>query len=188
MTLSLDVDGKRFMFPSDWQALKYDDSAFHRHQFQNFAGGSKAMDVVALSPDRELWLIEVKDYTLHRRVKRGSPFDEVAAKVRATLAGLAVARVRANDPHERDMADKAMVERGKFVSYCTWINPGMPLDCFRKLSIRGLPPKNCSNASAESIRTPSAMESVRRTMPYPGPLFESAGIHHPFGSSGVMPC
>jgi len=111
VTQSLDVDGKRFMFPADWQALKYDDSAFHRHQFQNFAGGSKAMDVVALSPDRELWLIEVKDYTRHRRVKRGSPFDEVAAKVRATLAGLAVARVRANDLHEREMADKAMRAR-----------------------------------------------------------------------------
>lgn len=108
MTQSLDVDGKRFMFPTDWQALKYDDSAFHRHQFQNFAGGSKAMDVVALSPDRELWLIEVKDYARQRRGKRESLFDEVAAKVRATLAGLAVARVRANDLNEREMADKAM--------------------------------------------------------------------------------
>lgn len=111
MTQSLDVDGKRFLFPTDWQALKYDDSAFHRHQFQNFAGGSKAMDVVALSPDRELWLIEVKDYTRHRRSKSGSLFDEVATKVRATLAGLAVARIRANDPHERGMADMAMRAR-----------------------------------------------------------------------------
>lgn len=111
MTQSLDVDGKRFLFPTDWQALKYDDSAFHRHQFQNFAGGSKAMDLVALSPGQELWLIEVKDYTRHRRSKSGSLFDEVAAKVRATLARLAVARVRAYDPHERQMADKAMRAR-----------------------------------------------------------------------------
>lgn len=108
MTNPLDIDGKRFMFPEHWEALKYDDPAFHRHQFQNFAGGSKAMDAVALSPHKELWLIEVKDYARQRRSKRESLFEEVAAKVRATLAGLAVARVRANDSREREMADQAM--------------------------------------------------------------------------------
>lgn len=103
-----DVDGIRFSFPEGWQALKYDDSSFHRNQFQGLAGGSKALDVVALSPDRTLWLIEAKDYSRHRRQKAGSVFAEVASKLRATLAGLAAARVRAHDAVEQGFADSAM--------------------------------------------------------------------------------
>jgi hypothetical protein len=108
MTNSVDIDGKRFVFPAGWEVLKYDDSSFHRNQFQGFAGGSKAMDAVAVSPDRQLWLIEVKDYTRDRRSKGGTVFDEVAAKVRATLAGLAAARVRANEADERAIANRSM--------------------------------------------------------------------------------
>lgn len=103
-----DIDGKRFTFPEGWQVLKYDDCSFHRNQFQSFAGGSKALDAVAVAPDRTVWLIEVKDYSRNRRSKAGTVFSEVAAKVRATLAGLAVARVRANDLGERDFAHGAV--------------------------------------------------------------------------------
>ena len=108
MSGEVDIDGKQFTFPEGWQVLKYDDCAFHRNQFQSFAGGSKALDAVALAPDRTMWLIEVKDYSGSRRSKAGTVFSEVAAKVRATLAGLAVARVRANDNGERDFAHEAM--------------------------------------------------------------------------------
>jgi len=102
------IDGKRFSFPQGWQVLKYDDSAFHRRQFQSFAGGSKAVDAVAVTDKHTVWLIEVKDYRRQRRGKPGSVFDEVAAKVRATLAGLATARVRANNDNERGFAEQAM--------------------------------------------------------------------------------
>lgn len=108
MSGSLNIDGKQFTFPGGWQVLKYDDSSFHRNQFQSFAGGSKALDAVALAPDRTLWLIEMKDYSASQRSKAGTVFSEVAAKVRATLAGLAVARVRATDNDERDFAHEAM--------------------------------------------------------------------------------
>ena len=108
MSGSLNIDGKQFTFPEGWQVLKYDDSSFHRNQFQSFAGGSKALDAVALAPDRTLWLIEVKDYSRSRRSKAGTVFSEVAAKLRATLAGLAAARVRANDKSEREFAHEAM--------------------------------------------------------------------------------
>lgn len=108
MSGSLIIDGKQFSFPEGWQVLKYDDSSFHRNQFQSFAGGSKALDAVALAPDRTLWLIEVKDYSRSRRSKAGTVFSEVAAKVRSTLAGLAVARVHANDRSERELAHRAM--------------------------------------------------------------------------------
>jgi len=108
MNRAADVDGQRLTMPIGWWIWKYDDSSFHRKQFQGFAGGSKAMDVVALSDEGTLWLIEVKDYRQHPRTKPSSVFAEVAAKVRATLAGLAVARVKANDPHERKLAAQAM--------------------------------------------------------------------------------
>ncbi|MCA8917197.1 hypothetical protein [Aromatoleum bremense] len=108
MSVSLDIDGQRFHFPDDWQVLKYDDSAFHRNQFQSFAGGAKAVDAVALSPTGECWLIEVKDYRRNRRSKPGSVFAETAGKVRATLAGMATARVRANDSQERVFCDRAL--------------------------------------------------------------------------------
>lgn len=120
MSLVADVDGIRFTFPAGWQALKYDDSSFHRNQFQSFAGGSKALDIVALAPDKTLWLIEAKDYGRRRRDKAGSVFAEVAAKVRATLAGLAAARVRANDPAEQAFASVAMA--------CTTMQVALHLD------------------------------------------------------------
>lgn len=109
MSLIADVDGLRLTMPAGWWVWKYDDSAFHRNQFQSFAGGSKAMDAVALAADGTLWLIEVKDYRRHKRTKPSSVFAEVASKARATLAGLATARVRANDPAEQALANQVMV-------------------------------------------------------------------------------
>lgn len=108
MSVQAEIDGKHFSFPDGWQVLKYDDSVFHRRQFQTFAGGSKAVDAVALSPAREVWLIEVKDYQRTRRKKPTTVFAEVASKVQATLAGLATARVRASKDDERDFAGQAM--------------------------------------------------------------------------------
>lgn len=102
------VDGFRLTVPVGWWIWKYDDSSFHRNQFQNFAGGRKAVDAVVLSDQGELWLVEVKDYRRHRRTKPGSVFAETASKVRATLAGLATARVKANDAAELHMAHQAM--------------------------------------------------------------------------------
>jgi len=108
MSQTVDVDGMTLTMPAGWRVWKYDDSAFHRNQFQGFAGGSKAVDAVALGTDGALWLIELKDYRHHRRTKPSSVFAEVALKVRATLAGLAVARLRANDLTEKSLAQQAM--------------------------------------------------------------------------------
>lgn len=105
--ISVDVDGMRLTVPAGWWIWKYDDSAFHRNQFQGFAGGSKAVDALALGGG-VLWLIEVKDYRRHRRSKPSSIFAEVADKVKSTMAGLAAARVKANDAQERELAAQAM--------------------------------------------------------------------------------
>ncbi len=108
MSQTVDVDGMTLTMPAGWWVWKYDDSAFHRNQFQSFANGSKAVDVVALGADGALWLIELKDYRHYRRTKPSSVFAEMAAKVRSSLAGLAVARLRANDSTEKTRAQQAM--------------------------------------------------------------------------------
>lgn len=69
MNATVNVDGFLLTMPDGWMVWKYDDSKFHRKQFQNFAAGSKAMDVVALATDGTLWLIEVKDYRRNNRSK-----------------------------------------------------------------------------------------------------------------------
>ena len=84
-----------FRFQSD--AAHYDEWAFYRNQFQRVAGGSKAIDFICLA-GRGTWLIEVKDYRVHPRTKPSCLCDEVAIKVRDTLAGIAAARCNANVP------------------------------------------------------------------------------------------
>ena len=108
MTTEAVVDGFRLTVPVGWWIWKYDNSSFHRNQFQSFAGGCKAVDAVILSDVGELWLVEVKDYRQHRRTKPGSVFAETATKVRSTLAGLATARTAANDAAELNLARQAM--------------------------------------------------------------------------------
>ena len=85
----------QFNFPFGWQAEKYDETTHYVHHVQSLAN-SKAVDIVALSPapHASIWLIEVKDYRAHPRAKDLDFFEEIACKVRDTLAGLLLARQR----------------------------------------------------------------------------------------------
>lgn len=104
---SITVDRFHFALPSGWRVLDYDNSTFYREHFNNVAA-SKAADLLAISPNfDELWLVEIKDYRRHRRIKPASLIAEVAKKARDTLAGLAAARIRAYDAHTRDFAESA---------------------------------------------------------------------------------
>ena len=97
-----------FQFPVNWEASKYDDWSFYLNQFQSVCGGAKAIDVLALSPERCAWLIEVKDYRVHPRTKPSELPIEMACKVRDTLAALPCARVNANASDEKDLAGRAL--------------------------------------------------------------------------------
>jgi hypothetical protein len=82
-----------FHFPSGWQAERYDaHKSFYREKFEPIAG-SKAVDIVAINPtDRELWLIEAKDYRAFPRKDKGATIiDIIAKKVIDTLAGILTA-------------------------------------------------------------------------------------------------
>lgn len=89
-----------YTFPEGWDATKFDDWSFYRKQFQNALCGNKAVDFLAFEPDsKTLWLIELKDYRQFPRVKGVDVWDEVAIKVRDTLACLYAARVESAHDH-----------------------------------------------------------------------------------------
>jgi len=93
-----------FTFLQGAIADHYDRWSFYRNQFQNgCAQDNKAVDLVCRFR-QETWLIEVKDYRTHARTKVIDLADEIAAKVRDTLAGLVAACCNANDAKERDLA------------------------------------------------------------------------------------
>ena len=99
-----------FTFPSSWQVSKADEWSFYRNQFaKRFDGvrlackkcnaevrcrecntvktiGTKAVDILAIDSESVAWLIEVKDYRRHQRTKAINLADEIAVKVRDSLA------------------------------------------------------------------------------------------------------
>lgn len=108
MMFEVEVDGIRFIFPDDWQAEKYDEWSFYRNRFCSVFPGRKAVDLLAISPDNTLFIVEVKDYRLHRRVKTIDIIDEVTVKVVDTLSALMPISLCNNFPNERDFARNAL--------------------------------------------------------------------------------
>lgn len=92
-----------FTFPQGAMASRYDEWSHYRNQFEKAFGGTKAVDVVYAAPNMA-WLIEVKDYRHHARTKTIDLADEVAFKVRDTLAGLVSAKLSANNADEKTVA------------------------------------------------------------------------------------
>lgn len=75
-------------FEPEWLASKYDEWPFYRNHFKGSCCGNKAVDFLAQDPQETLWLVELKDYRAHPRTKPIDVVDEVALKVRDSLAGL----------------------------------------------------------------------------------------------------
>lgn len=107
MTITLTEQQLAFTFADGVEPSQYDEWTFYRNQFNAVCGGTKAVDFVCLDGD-QLWLIEVKDYRRHRRTKLVELGDEVAAKVRDTLAGLVAASCNANQADEQRVARQAL--------------------------------------------------------------------------------
>lgn len=82
MPCTIAADGLSFCFPDGWEATKFDDWAYYRNQFSKAHEGIKAVDILALSPDKAtLWLIEVKDFRAHPRTKSIPLQEEIWKKV-----------------------------------------------------------------------------------------------------------
>jgi hypothetical protein len=102
------VEGQlRFDFPGHWQVSKFDEGSFYRNQFQSVCGGTKAVDILAIHPATCCWNIEVKDYRQFPRTKAFDLADEIAVKVRDSLAALVAAGANANDSGEKELAGAA---------------------------------------------------------------------------------
>lgn len=56
-----------------------------------------------------IWIIEVKDYRQHRRTKTVELPEEIALKVRDSLAALVAARANATDDEEKQLASAALL-------------------------------------------------------------------------------
>lgn len=97
-----------FTFPDNTIASKYDEWTFYRKRFNSAFGGTKAVDIVHVDANKTAWLIEVKDYRTNRRTKPSDLGDEIALKVRDTLAGVAAARFGAQDLIEQSTAKKLL--------------------------------------------------------------------------------
>lgn len=93
----------RFRFEQHVRAFQYDELAFYRNQFISVAGGNKAVDFVC-ADGSTVYLIEMKDYSQHPRVKPSELPEEIALKVRDTLAGILACASNANEDEERQEA------------------------------------------------------------------------------------
>lgn len=106
--IKLQVEELCFTFPADWRAGKYDDWSFYRNQFSRQFNGIRAVDVLARSPDGTAYMIEVKDYR-HPDTERPSELPHaIAGKVLSTLAAMLPAKLGANDPNERALAEEVL--------------------------------------------------------------------------------
>ncbi len=90
------TEGKlTYEFPEGWQVTKYDEWPFYKNHVRDACTGNKAVDFLGLDPSKTLWMIEIKDYRQFPRTKESRiPLcDEIAVKIRDTLAGLFAAKV-----------------------------------------------------------------------------------------------
>ena len=156
-----------FSFPDDWEVSKFDEWSFYRGQFSQLANanlncsaceanvrcaecnsgrvsGTKGVDFLAIESDSVCWHIEVKDYRQTLESSFVFLADEVALKVRDTLACLVVARTNSNDQDERKLAKKAMG--------CTIFNVVLHLE---------QPPTN-SNLYSRRIRIAAVQQRLRQ--------------------------
>lgn len=79
----------QFEFDERWAVpiLEWDKHAAYRRGIKE-AGNSKAVDFIGVYDGRLVYLIEVKDYRIHRRTKTENLQAELVFKVRDTIAGL----------------------------------------------------------------------------------------------------
>jgi hypothetical protein len=78
-------------FDDAWTVSKYDAWPFYVDHFQSQCATNKAVDFVARDPGNALWFVELKDYRTHPRMKSIELANEIAEKVRDSLAGIVAA-------------------------------------------------------------------------------------------------
>lgn len=105
----LNIDGLNFNFPTGWEASKYDEWSFYRNQFSKQQNNIKAVDVLAISPSKAAFVIEVKDYRHPDTEKPSELAQAIANKVLHTLAAMLPAKLHANEPNEQQLANAILI-------------------------------------------------------------------------------
>ena len=114
----------RFSFPDNFAVIRYDEKKiknnkgsgffYCRQNFYEFAGGTKAVDFIALdtSEDGSLWLIEVKD-CIGSSQNAVSEYlqKDIPVKVRDTFAGLLAGALTSDLKKERIYMNEALKKR-----------------------------------------------------------------------------
>ncbi|MSP00857.1 MAG: hypothetical protein EXR07_07390 [Acetobacteraceae bacterium] len=105
----VNVDGLIFEFHDIWTVSKYDEWRFYRDRLIPTGNDLKAVDLLAIGPDRAGWLIEVKDYTKMEIGREDRPPASdlarfVARKIFDTLAAILLASMSASDGREKSVA------------------------------------------------------------------------------------
>ena len=86
---------REFLFPDGWEVLHYDEDNYRTKHL----GEHEAVDFVAISPQGQLLLIEVKDFRGYssqnrEKITSGELFRSIGKKVVATVAGLLAGHFR----------------------------------------------------------------------------------------------
>ena len=108
------VEKLSFSFPDSWQVTKYDDWEFYRKHFTKQGDGIKAVDLlailIAIPNGIDAFLIEAKDYRHPDAVSvlPSKLADDVAKKVRDTLAAMLPARLNAQVEAEQSFANSVL--------------------------------------------------------------------------------
>ncbi len=97
----------RFNFPRGWRVSRFDRWTYYR-SYAKIHPGIKAVDLLALSPDDTLYIIEVKDFRSSVRTKEMPLDQELILKVCWTMSVLLPASMRSNSPEEAEFARMAL--------------------------------------------------------------------------------
>jgi hypothetical protein len=93
-------------FSFEFDAIKFDDSAYYRDHFVKIQNGIGAIDLLAVN-DETGYLIEIKDYR-HPNTENLNPSDLIEAivnKVISTLAAMLPMKNNASIPAEKEIAE-----------------------------------------------------------------------------------
>jgi hypothetical protein len=126
----LEEDLLAFDFGDRWRVFKLDGHRDYREQIGKLEG-TKAVDFLGILDERELYLIEVKDFRGHRietrdRLLKGDLAIELAQKVRDSLACLIGAYRTSSDPEYWQSFAKLLCDRHKTIKIVLWLENDPP--------------------------------------------------------------
>lgn len=117
MTTELDEKNQRFLFGEDWRVFRYDCADSGYHVLRNAIAGTKSCDFLGVH-EQTAYFLEAKDFRGYRienkkRLTKGELADEVAQKVRDTLAGIVSGCRRSDSQRPWSQLAHILVQAGR---------------------------------------------------------------------------